>query len=111
MKNKTITFLLLLACSNVAYCKNEPTTTDYLIDAVFYRPFGVLATIIGTAGVVATLPTSLVVSAIDQDNSVIEVTQEFVIEPAKATFSRPFGMPLEVWHASSRPRTTNNTKE
>lgn len=68
---------------------NEPTTgdkgSDMLVDLVLVRPLGAVATVIGTAAFVISLPFTLPSGSAD------EAARELVGKPAEYTFNRPLG--------------------
>jgi len=104
MIKKTLALLLLLAATSQAHSQTQPSTLDYAIDIGFYRPFGLITTLLGATGFVLTLPTSLIASAVTLDESISEAGKEFVYEPASFTFERPLGESLAKWHATLRPK-------
>ena len=54
-------------------------------DLVFVRPLGIVATVLGCAAFVVSLPFSAL------GNNTIEASQKLVKEPAQFTFKRPLG--------------------
>ena len=88
MRTKLLTTLCILAvsfaCVNpCAADQNDPL--DVVADMVIVRPFCLVATVIGSAFFVASLP----VAAISR--SVKKTAHTLVVKPAKATFTRPLG--------------------
>ena len=59
--------------------------TDMLVDAVLLRPLGLVATVLGTAVTVVTLPFTL------PSGSAGEAARAMIVEPAEYTFNRPLG--------------------
>jgi hypothetical protein len=64
---------------------DKPSGAAMLIDGVLVRPFGMVATLIGSAVFVVTLPFSLLGDNVD------DAAQSLVKDPAKMTFLRPLG--------------------
>ena len=58
---------------------------DIIFDAVFLRPFGVLATAFGSIVFVVSLPFSL------PGGNTHEVAQRLIVDPFRYTFTRPLG--------------------
>jgi hypothetical protein len=63
----------------------KPSGAAMLIDGVVIRPLGMVATLLGSAVFVVTLPFSLLGDNVD------EAAQSLVKDPAKMTFLRPLG--------------------
>ena len=63
----------------------KPTGEAIAGDVLFVRPFGLAATLLGTAIFVASLPFSI------PSGSVGSAAKSLIAEPAKYTFSRPLG--------------------
>ena len=73
---------------------NDVSAESIIADGLLLRPAGVLATIVGSALFVVTLPFSIPTRSVDK------AAQKLVVDPAKYTFVRPLGQ-VE----SSRPPT------
>ncbi|RMF89794.1 MAG: hypothetical protein D6736_07780 [Nitrospinota bacterium] len=56
-----------------------------IADALLLRPLGLVATLLGVAVFIVSLPFSL------PTQSAVEAAQKLVLEPAKYTFARPLG--------------------
>ncbi len=63
----------------------EISTEEMVIDALFVRPLGIIATIIGAGFFVISLPFSLL------GRNAGEAASKLVVDPAKFTFTRPLG--------------------
>ena len=64
----------------------EPSSFDYFIDIIVWRPVGALATVLGTGLYLITLPFSL-------PTDTAEKTQEKLVDaPFDFTFKRPWGL-------------------
>ena len=100
MKLGLIMFLILmmLAATTLATTQEatRPDDTDetleapdaagmMLVDALLLRPLGLVATVLGTAAFIATLPFSLPTQSADDAANVL------VVKPAAYTFARPLG--------------------
>lgn len=59
--------------------------TDMLVDAVVMRPLGVVATVLGAAVTLVTLPFTLPTGSAD------DAARYMIVEPAEYTFNRPLG--------------------
>lgn len=62
-----------------------PTALDIAADVIVLRPLGIAATALGTGLFLLALPFSL------PSDSVDEVADKLVVDPAKFTFNRPLG--------------------
>lgn len=83
-----ISFLLVAVPTLAAAGGNDyqpHDAEDIVFDAVFLRPFGVLATAFGSIVFVASLPFSL------PAGNTHEVAQRLIVDPFRYTFSRPLG--------------------
>ncbi len=89
MKTKLLTSVCVLAVSLctatpcLAYEESEPLTV--IADTVLVRPGCLIATAIGSAFFVVSLPIAAI------SGSVKKTANTLVIKPAKATFTRPLG--------------------
>ena len=64
---------------------DKPSGAAMLVDGVVIRPLGIVATLIGSAVFVVTLPFSFF------GDNVADAAQSLVKDPAKMTFVRPLG--------------------
>jgi len=64
---------------------DDGSTAAIIVDALFLRPAGFVATVLGTVAFVVTLPFSAPTRSADN------AAQKLVVEPAKFTFARPLG--------------------
>ena len=64
---------------------NVNSTEEMVADALFVRPLGIIATIVGAGLFVISLPFSLL------GRNVGEAGSKLVVDPAKFTFVRPLG--------------------
>ena len=62
-----------------------PSAETMFMDGVFVRPMGLLATLVGGATFILTLPLSALGGNVD------EAAQMLVVNPARTTFLRPLG--------------------
>ena len=89
MKTKLLTVVCVLAVSlggitsSVASSENGPL--EVIADVMVVRPGCLLATVIGSAFFVVSLPAAAI------SKSIHKTADTLVIKPAKATFSRPVG--------------------
>jgi len=63
----------------------EPTGDEILADGLIARPLGLIATVIGAAAFVVTLPFTIPSKSTDRAAAIL------VAEPARYTFKRPIG--------------------
>jgi len=92
-RSKTLQILLslMLIFTTVTYTQQavaaqpDETGTSMAGDLMFARPIGLLATVLGTAAFVVSLPFTLL------GGNVGEAADALVIKPAKFTFVRPLG--------------------
>jgi hypothetical protein len=63
----------------------EATGEAMLADVLVLRPFGIVATALGTATFIVALPFTLLTRSVDK------AAQRLVVDPAKFTFVRPLG--------------------
>jgi hypothetical protein len=68
-----------------APAQKEVTADAMLADVFLLRPFGFVATVLGTAVFVVSLPFTLPTRSVDQ------AAQKLVVDPGKFTFVRPLG--------------------
>jgi hypothetical protein len=88
MKTKLLTTLLVLAISLACVnpcAANQGDPLDVIADVVVVRPFCLVATVIGSAFFVASLPIAAI------SGSVKKTAHTLVVKPARATFTRPLG--------------------
>ena len=86
MKTKVVTVLLVLAiCTMFASPASAVDDLDMVGDIVLVRPACLVATVIGSAIFVISLPIAL------SSRSVRKSAHTFVVRPARATFTRPLG--------------------
>ena len=89
MKTKLVTvvcvLVLLLGMVSPCMASNESGSLDAIADVFIVRPGCFVATVLGSALFVVALP----VAAISR--SIPHTAKVLVVQPAKATFSRPIG--------------------
>ena len=61
------------------------------IDLLFYRPLGLLTTIVGTAVFIGVSPFTALASIPEPHNAFHKTANIFIVAPANYTFSRPLG--------------------
>lgn len=82
---------LMLAANTCPALADDPNTvsgdkgTDMLVDAVVMRPLGLVATVLGAAVTLVTLPFTLPTGNAD------DAAHYMIVEPAEYTFNRPLG--------------------
>jgi hypothetical protein len=65
--------------------RGDVSAEAIIVDGLVLKPAGVMATLLGTAVFVVTLPFSLPTKSVDK------AAQKLVVDPAKYTFVRPLG--------------------
>lgn len=89
MKTKLLTALCVLAmtaCSiNTSSAESDAETFNALADVAVVRPGCFVATVIGTAAFVVSLPVAAM------SKSVKKSAEALVLKPGRATFKRPIG--------------------
>lgn len=65
--------------------KPPPSAETMIVDALLLRPLGMVATVLGAATFIVSLPFSLPTGSAD------EAAQALVVKPAEYTFRRPLG--------------------
>ena len=77
---------LVHAAENSYMARTEDVSAEEIIvDGLLLRPGGIVATVVGTAVFVVTLPFSIPTRSVDK------AAQKLIVDPAKYTFVRPLG--------------------
>jgi hypothetical protein len=78
---------LVHAVEDASYtARTEDVSAETIIvDGLLLRPGGIIATVVGTAVFVVTLPFSIPTRSVDK------AAQKLIVDPAKYTFVRPLG--------------------
>jgi hypothetical protein len=78
---------LVHATANSSYLTKteDGSVEDIILDGLLLRPGGIVATVVGTAVFVVTLPFSIPTRSVDK------AAQKLIVDPAKYTFVRPLG--------------------
>jgi hypothetical protein len=63
----------------------DVSAEEMIVDGLLLRPGGIVATVVGTAVFVVTLPFSIPTRSVDK------AAQKLIVDPAKYTFVRPLG--------------------
>ena len=85
--------ILFLCATSLVHAAEDPYTVrtedvsaeTIIVDGLLLRPGGLVATVVGTAVFVVTLPFSI------PTKSVNKAAQKLIVDPAKYTFVRPLG--------------------
>jgi len=86
--------LLFLCAPSLVHAAGDPSYMTRLedasaeaiiVDGLVLRPGGIVATVVGTAVFVVTLPFSLLTRSVDR------AAQKLIVDPARYTFVRPLG--------------------
>jgi hypothetical protein len=92
MSLKITACAILMIFSSVCYSEDKITFSDYLTDAMVYRPAGLFATLGGTTAFIITLPTTAIGSLFPPHDAIASAAKEMIVDQAKFTFTRPFGV-------------------
>jgi hypothetical protein len=77
---------LVHAAENSYTARTEDVSAEEIIvDGLLLRPSGIVATVVGTAVFVVTLPFSIPTKSVDK------AAQKLIVDPARYTFVRPLG--------------------
>ena len=75
------------ATENSYTARTEDVSAEEIIaDGLLLRPAGIVATVVGTAVFVVTLPFSIPTKSVDK------AAQRLIVDPARYTFVRPLGL-------------------
>jgi hypothetical protein len=78
---------LVHAAENSYTARTEDVSAEEIIvDGLLLRPSGIVATVVGTAVFVVTLPFSIPTKSVDK------AAQKLIVDPARYTFVRPLGL-------------------
>jgi hypothetical protein len=95
MKKLTSLFVLvsLISCSTVAPSRNveEVQPGFVMMDVLFYRPVGLIATVVGTGLYVGVSPFTALASIPEPHDAFVKTGKILVLSPANYTFVRPLG--------------------
>jgi len=113
---KLISFVILLstvACSTVPHSQRveEVEPGFVILDVLFYRPVGLLATVIGTGAFIGISPLTAFASIPAPHDAFIKTGKILVLSPAAYTFIRPVGdrdFPYHLWQSKQKPVATIN---
>jgi hypothetical protein len=77
---------LVHAAENSYMARTEDVSAEEIIvDGLLLRPSGIVATVVGTAVFVVTLPFSIPTKSVDK------AAQKLIVDPVRYTFVRPLG--------------------
>jgi|YNPNPStandDraft_1061719.scaffolds.fasta_scaffold46331_2 hypothetical protein len=88
---------ILMACVPPVRVAAESDSTPIGFDALVLRPLGILATVVGAAVFVVSLPFSA------PTGSVEHAAEKLVVEPYRFTFERPLGDSTYHYRGSESP--------
>jgi hypothetical protein len=95
MKKLTGLFVLvsLISCSTLAPSRNveEVQPGFVMMDVLFYRPVGLIATVVGTGLYVGISPFTALASIPEPHDAFVKTGKILVLSPANYTFVRPLG--------------------
>jgi hypothetical protein len=115
MKKLISLFILLSAmcCSAVAHSQSveENDPGFVLLDVLFYRPLGMVATVIGTGAFIGLSPLTAFASIPEPHDAFLKTSKILILAPAAYTFIRPLGnrdFPYHVPQNKHKPAATQN---
>ena len=116
---KLISFFILLSamcCSAVAHSQSveENDPGFVLLDVLFYRPLGLVATVIGTGAFIGLSPLTAFASIPEPHDAFLKTSKILILAPAAYTFIRPLGdrdFPYHVPPYKHKPVATQNNVE
>ena len=79
------TSLVHAAADSYTARTEDVSAETIIVDGLLLRPGGLVATVVGTAVFVVTLPFSIPTKSVDK------AAQKLIVDPAKYTFVRPLG--------------------
>ena len=92
MSFKKLLCFLLLSCSLSVSAGESLDAGTNILDIVFYRPLGFVATVVGTGFFVGITPLTAFASISPPHDAVYRAADILVVAPAKFTFDRPLGV-------------------
>ncbi len=116
---KLIRFFVLLSvmcCSTVAHSQNveEIDPGFVILDVLFYRPVGLVVTVIGTGVFIGLSPLTALASIPEPHDAFNKTSKILILAPAAYTFIRPLGDRDFPYHATRYKHTPiatyNNVK-
>ena len=79
------TSLVHAAADSYTARTEDVSAEEIIVDGLLLRPGGLVATVVGTAVFVVTLPFSIPTKSVDK------AAQKLIVDPARYTFVRPLG--------------------
>jgi hypothetical protein len=92
MQIKQLLLSITLLFSSSAYCQNDITISDYVTDALVYRPAGLFGTVISSSVFLITLPMTGVATLFPPHDAIEDAVDDFILKPVNYTFNREFGV-------------------
>ncbi|HEY8034795.1 MAG TPA: hypothetical protein VIF37_04320 [Methylobacter sp.] len=116
---KLIGFFILvsiISCSTVAHSQNveEVQPGFVMLDVLFYRPVGLIATVIGTGVYIGISPLTALASIPEPHDAFVKTGKILILSPANYTFVRPLGdrsFPYKLRQDTHRPVERQNDAE
>ena len=113
---KLISFIILVSitsCSTVPHSQNveEVQPGFVILDVLFYRPVGLIATVIGTAAYIGISPLTALASIPAPHDAFVKTGKILILSPAAYTFIRPLGnrdFPYHMPEYKHRPVAAQN---
>lgn len=105
-----------MCCSAVAHSQSveEADPGFVLLDVLFYRPLGLVATVIGTGAFIGLSPLTAFASIPEPHDAFLKTSKILILAPAAYTFIRPLGdrdFPYHVSPYKHKPVATQNNVE
>jgi hypothetical protein len=111
-----IMLVLIMACSTVPHSQSveEVQPGFVILDVLFYRPVGLIATVIGTGAFIGMSPLTALASIPAPHDAFAKTGKILILSPAIYTFVRPVGdreFPYHVSQSKQKPVAANNKPE
>jgi hypothetical protein len=95
MKKLTGLFILvsIVSCSTLPHSQKveEEQPGFVMMDVLFYRPVGLIATVIGTGVYIGISPLTALASIPEPHDAFVKTSKILILSPANYTFVRPLG--------------------
>jgi hypothetical protein len=95
MKKLTGLFILvsIVSCSTLPHSHKveEEQPGFVMMDVLFYRPVGLIATVIGTGVYIGISPLTALASIPEPHDAFVKTSKILILSPANYTFKRPLG--------------------
>jgi hypothetical protein len=118
MKKLTGLFILvsIVSCSTLPHSQKveEERPGFVMLDVLFYRPVGLIATVIGTGVYIGISPLTALASIPEPHDAFVKTGKILILSPANYTFVRPLGdrsFPYKLSQGKYRPIASQHDAE